>query len=389
MADERTPLVPTNVQEERISTNNDAVRISTNLQGRISTNGEGRIMKLILFVVFSSVCTLDGTLYSNGLLKNGLKADKGVNPTSLEYVGAVQVGLCCITSFFAAKVERWLGPRLAVGGGAALSALGWFLASQLGSGFGSLALFQAVFTGVGYGLIFVPAISTAADVKPSALGWVNSGSAWGQVVICPLVKVLLAEVGWRKTYIAFAVICGLCALAAFKVLPKTKMTSTAARSEEAVRIPKVFENLLGCSFQTKQHLVAFILSALADCLAVLAIYMPYSFIPETLPDFDATLLLVLIGAGSGLGRMASGHLCNKGMAPKLLTPISTGVATATLFLYSAYFSASPLYTQAFIWFFFGFGTGAWIAATSPLLIELVGCAQVRSLSRIELPPPSL
>ena len=347
-------------------------------------------MKLILFVVFSSVCTLDGTLYSNGLLKNGLKADKGVNPTSLEYVGAVQVGLCCITSFFAAKVERWLGPRLAVGGGAALSALGWFLASQLGSGFGSLALFQAVFTGVGYGLIFVPAISTAADVKPSALGWVNSGSAWGQVVICPLVKVLLAEVGWRKTYLVLAGICGLCALAAFKVLPKTKMTSTAARPEEAVRIPKVFENLLGCSFQTKQHLVAFILSALADCLAVLAIYMPYSFIPETLPDFDATLLLVLIGAGSGLGRMASGHLCNKGMAPKLLTPISTGVATATLFLYSAYFSASPLYTQAFIWFFFGFGTGAWIAATSPLLIELVGCAQVRSLSRIELsPPPSL
>ena len=102
-------------------------------------------------------------------------ADKGVNPTSLEYVGAVQVWLCCITSFFAAKVETWLGPRLAVGGGAALSALGWFLASQLGSGFGSLALFQAVFTGVGYGLIFVPAISTAADVKPSALGWVNSG----------------------------------------------------------------------------------------------------------------------------------------------------------------------------------------------------------------------
>ena len=381
MADERTPLVPTNVQEERIS---------TNLQGRISTNGEGRIMKLILFVVFSSVCTLDGTLYSNGLLKNGLKADKGVNPTSLEYVGAVQVGLCCITSFFAAKVETWLGPRLAVGGGAALSALGWFLASQLGSGFGSLALFQAVFTGVGYGLIFVPAISTAADVKPSALGWVNSGSAWGQVVICPLVKVLLAEVGWRKTYLVLAVICGLCALAAFKVLPKTKMSSTASRPEEAVRIPKVFENLLGCSFQTKQHLVAFLLSALADCLAVLAIYMPYSFIPETLPDFDATLLLVLIGAGSGLGRMASGHLCNKGMAPKLLTPISTGVATATLFLYSAYFSASPLYTQAFIWFFFGFGTGAWIAATSPLLIELVGCAQVRSLSRIELsPPPSL
>ena len=114
MADERTPLVPTNVQE---------VRISANVEGRISTNGEGRIMKLILFVVFSSVCTLDGTLYSNGLLKNGLKADKGVNPTSLEYVGAVQVGLCCITSFFAAKVERWLGPRLAVGGGAALSAL--------------------------------------------------------------------------------------------------------------------------------------------------------------------------------------------------------------------------------------------------------------------------
>ena len=133
MADERTPLVPTNVQDERISSNNDAVRIST--------NGEGRIMKLILFVVFSSVCTLDGTLYSSGLLKNGLMADKGVNPTSLEYVGAIQVGLCCITSFFAAIVETWLGPRLAVGGGAALSALGWFLSSQLGSGFGSLALF--------------------------------------------------------------------------------------------------------------------------------------------------------------------------------------------------------------------------------------------------------
>ena len=116
MADERTPLVPTNVEEERISANNHAVRIST--------NDEGRIMKLILSVVFSSVCILDGTLYSNGLLKNGLKADQGMNPTSLEYVGAIQVGLCCITSFFAAKVDTWLGPRLAVGGGAALSALG-------------------------------------------------------------------------------------------------------------------------------------------------------------------------------------------------------------------------------------------------------------------------
>ena len=74
----------------------------------------------------------------------------------------------------------------------------------------------------------------------------------------------------------------------------------------------------------------------------------------------------------------SSHLSSSLMDPFVSPPIKIALV---------YLSASPLYTQAFIWLLFGFSTGSWIAAISPLLIELVGCPQVRSLSRIEHSPP--
>ena len=325
---------------------------------------------------------MDGPLYSNVVLTNALKVAEDVNSANIEYVGSVQVVSCCLVSLIAEILSRKLGPKGAVALGGVLATVGCILAGLFGTSFIPLALFWGVLTGVGFGLIFVPSLTAVAEVFSSrrnlALGLAASASGFAQVLVCPAVKGLL-ELGWRAAFAALGALSFLVVAVAWKTLPpKLRTKPPIRRTDEAAQLPKVLTLLLGCSVRARRHAAALLLSALGDGLAVLGLYMPYTFIPQDWPDIQAIVLLMLIGLGSACGRVGSGWLCNGKIEPRVLTPLGTSLAgIAALFINVNLLSSFPLATGLNS-ILFGVASGAWISATSPLLDQLVGLPQVNN-----------
>ena len=376
MVDELTPLIPNPspvAAEERISTGShvDEEEIVENKRSWV-----------VLAAGALGILTVDGALYSNGMLTNALKIAEDVNSANIEYVGSVQVFSCCLVSLIAEMMSRKLGPKGAVALGGGLATAGWILAGLFGTSFFPLALFWGVLTGVGFGLIFVPSLTAVAEVfstrRNLALGLAASASGFAQVLICPMVKGLL-ELGWRAAFVVLGALSFLVAAVAWNTLPPQLRTKPPTRqTDEAAQLPKVLTLLLGCSVRARRHVAALLLSALGDGLAVLGLYMPYTFIPQDWPDIQAIVLLMLIGLGSACGRVGAGWLCNGKMEPRVLTPLGTSLAgIAALFINVNLLSSFPL-VSGLNSILFGLASGAWISATSPLLDQLVGLPQVNN-----------
>ena len=158
MVDELTPLIPNPspvAAEERISTGShvDEEEIVENKRSWV-----------VLAAGALGILTVDGALYSNGMLTNAHKIAEDVNSANIEYVGSVQVFSCCLVSLIAEMMSRKLGPKGAVALGGGLATAGWILAGLFGTSFFPLALFWGVLTGVGFGLIFVPSLTAVAEV---------------------------------------------------------------------------------------------------------------------------------------------------------------------------------------------------------------------------------
>ena len=260
MADERTPLIPNTslVPAEE--------RISTGSQEDEEEIVEDKRSWVVLAASAFAILTVDGPLYSNGMLTNALKVAEDVNSANIEYVGSIQVALCCLVSLIAEMISRKLGPKGAVALGGCLAAAGWILAGLLGTSFFPLALFWGVLTGVGFGLIFVPSLTAVAEVfsirRNLALGLAASASGFAQVLICPAVKGLL-QLGWRAAFVVLGALSFLVVAVAWKTLPPQLRTKPPTRrTDEAAQIPKVLTLLLGCSVRARRHVAALLLSAM-------------------------------------------------------------------------------------------------------------------------------
>ena len=225
--------------------------------------------------------------------------------------------------------------------------------------------------------MYIPGIVAVADVfeerRSLALGITVSASGWGQVVKSLVNQGLFEDSSWAFTSQVMCFLCMGSALLALLLPEKKRNRSERGSAEsETVYHPQVCGWLLGCSFKARHHIFVMVLYSLGDLLSVLALYLPYSCLPEL--SKQATLLIGTISVGSGIGRILSGWLCNRPQVdPFLLPPIAAAVSSiALLFL----LISSNIYLLAFLCFTLGLTTGAWISSTSPLQVELVGLSQV-------------
>ena len=123
----------------------------------------------------------------------------------------------------------------------------------------------------------------------------------------------------------------------------------------------------------------FLLMVVADALSVMALYIPYSYLQPVaeatgVDPYLATLLISSIGGGSVAGRLLSGWMSDQPWChPLYLTRVVVTMSFALPFLFSW---VDHFWMFVGLAILFGFLTGQWIAATSPLLVSLLGIDQL-------------
>jgi len=351
---------------------------------------EGRSAWLVVAASFLCICVLDGTMYSFGCFLDPLMAEMKQSRGTISTAGSLQVALSAFVAPLAARLVDKKGARLVCLAGAVTATFGLLLASfasNLVGIFGGLSLL----TGIGFGLMYIPAVVAVAENfttrRSLAVGLSLCGAGAGQVAIAPLVSWLIQSFGWRGALQALAGLTLSCA--GFGIV--MKQPTPQAREENVDRRTRresiddyepnrqILTVILGEKIGRSEHVYVFLLMVLADALSVMALYIPYSYLQPVaqaagVSPHLSTFLISAIGVGSVSGRLLSGWMSDQPWChPLYLTRVVVTISCSLPFLLS--------WVDHF-WMFiglsilFGFLTGQWIAATSPLLVSLLGIDQL-------------
>lgn len=354
---------------------------------------EGRSAWLVVAASFLCICVLDGTMYSFGCFLNPLMLEMKQSRSTISIAGSLQVAL----SAFVAPVAAWLvvkkGARLVCLAGAVTASFGLLLASfasNLVGIFGGLSLL----TGIGFGLMYIPAVVAVAENfttrRSLAVGLSLCGAGAGQVAVAPLVSWLIQTFGWRGALQALAVLALACAGFGTVMKQPSQEESEEIGTRGSRREPEMSDDeyepnrpiltfLLGSKIGSSDNVYVFLLMVTADALSVMALYIPYSYLQPVaqaagVDPHLTTLLISAIGAGSVSGRLLSGWMSDQPWChPLFLTRAVVTVSCILPFLLSW---VDHLWMFAGLSLLFGFLTGQWIAATSPLLVSLLGIDQL-------------
>jgi len=372
----------------------DSVR--ANNDSNIKSEGEnletaGRSHWLVVLASFLCICVLDGTMYSFGSLLEPLVVSLDQPKSAVSMTGSLQVACSAFIGPVAASLVNKLGARKVLMAGSVMATFGLVIAS-FSSNLVGIVIGQSLLTGLGFGLMYIPAIVAVAEkfsgVQRSglALSLAVAGAGAGQVAMAPLVATLVQELGWRGALRGLAAVS--CACAGVSLVMKQKKKENITEDEEIVvydedlcpenRRP-VIALVFGQKIANTEHLWVFLTAALADMFAVMALYIPYSYLGGVAEMRGVTseltaLLISCIGLGSVGGRLLSGWLCDQPwLHPLQLTRAAIALSIPLPFLLAW---VDHFWMFACIALLFGFLTGQWIAATSPLLVRLLGLPQL-------------
>jgi len=364
----------------------DLGRKKTNLKEEPS---EGGAAWLVVAASFLCICVLDGTMYSFGVFLEPLMDELNQSRGTISIAGSLQVALSAFVAPLAGHFVRKTGARRVCLVGAVTASFGLLLAS-----FGSnlVAIFGglSVLTGIGFGLMYIPAVVIVAETfnkrRSLAVGLSLCGAGAGQIGMAPLVSWVVGGWGWRVGLQVLACITLGCVGLGWGMKKKDAIAqecetvdNTTSEDEESEPKRPYLAMMLGKEIARQEHVHVFLVMVAADALAVMALYIPYSYLqPVALaagvkPQLSA-ILISAVGVGSVSGRLLSGWMSDQPWChPLFLTRAVVSLSCALPFLLS--------WVDHF-WMFiglsimFGFLTGQWIAATSPLLVSLLGINQL-------------
>ena len=345
-----------------------------------------------------------------------------------------QVAVCCGIALPAGLLTSWCGPKHTAVFGAILATLGWLVAGlaylYTACGLLLLVLGQVIFVGGGYGIMYVAALQglnqefTNSRGHGTANGLATSGSGAGQAGLVALLHYSLEGLGLELSYMfvlpVLCLVCGLLGLCFLpgkitaaevveapstevvvvhapsdmedsaedegasdvEVSPTVNREAGEASSLDNMGLPGVIRSkILDRKIASHKMHMVFLCAAFADFCAVNALYLPYNFLFPLARSANFTssqthLLLLPIGAGSFFGRVLAGKLCScftgHPRFPLNFTIVALALASSLPALMTTFLSPASLNLTWSFCFFLGLFTGAWIAATSPLLVSLLG-----------------
>ena len=292
-----------------------------------SEAGEGWYGWLVVAASFLCVCVLDGVGYSFGVLLPSLLEELGQGRGVLAMAGSLQVGVYGLSSPLVSRlVERW-GERSCCLLGSLLSCAGLLLAS-LAQSITALILSYSLLTGLGFGLMYLPSVVIPSKYftrrRSLATGVVLCAAGVGTTLTAPLVQVLVSSWGWREALRGLALASAACLTCGALMVTPQHSTSPSLSPPPSITTSSAFS--------------LFLVVGLADMLATLSLYMPYTHLPSAvmsrgLTSAQAAVLISSVGVSSSLGRLTAGWVSDQAwLHPVTTLAIAITAATPCLFL---------------------------------------------------------
>ena len=321
-----------------------------------------------------------GVIYAWSILKTPLAETFGWTSSQLALNFTLTMCFFCLGGFVGGLISRRVGCALSLIIAAALSALGFVLASRLGGKVWMLYLSYGVLAGLGIGIAYNVIISTVnawfPDKKGLCSGALMMGFGASALVVGRLATALIDGPGWRTAYLVVGIALAAVLLAAAAVLRRpdaeTRLpqpTKKASAGEEA--------------FEQKDYPTGKMIRRLSFWLAFFCIVC-LSAVGSTVISFAkdlalsvgakaamATTLVGVLSVCNGLGRIAIGAIFDRFGRKKTmllanaLTILAAGVTllavlskslplcVAGLCLTGFSYGSSPTISSAFTSAFYG------------------------------------
>jgi len=340
----------------------------------------------VVVASFFCIAILDGVGYTTGLLLNSLIVDLGAGRAEVSVLGSLQVGVYSLGGPIVGRLVKELGTRPVCILGAVISSVGMVIAS-FGTRLDVVLLGYSVVSGVGFGLMYIPSVVGAAPFfnkrRSLAMGICLCGSGVGTFTLAPISEFILSRYGWNWVFRFFAVLCGGCiACGALMFSKKTreekeekKVETRLEESQKLVEELRTPYRVIDPALFNDPHFPTFLLVLLADFVAFIGIYIPYTHLPplalsRNISAADSAFLISAGGISNTFGRFLGGYLCDQpAFHPLYLTFISILLNAVPALIIPRMTSYGAFFT---LFSLFGLSSGCMVGSTSPLLLRLLG-----------------
>jgi MFS family permease len=298
--------------------------------------------------------------YSFGAFFKPMAAEFGAPRSATSAVFSITVLVWAMLGPVTGHLSDRFGPRIVVAGGALIMGLGLALTStidRLWIGY----LTYGIGVGVGVACAYVPMVAVVGGWflrrRNTAIGIAVAGIGFGTVCGAPIAAALIAHLGWRATYVVFAIATTAILLGCAYVAerPPVHVTPSRLRFGDAIRTP-AFGYLYGSSV-----------------LISMALFVPFVYLPSFAHDrgvseFLSAALVGIIGGASVAGRMGLGALADRAGVVRLYQASFLVLALS----YSIWTVASSFPAMIAFALVMGAGYGGYVALSPAVIAHLFG-----------------
>jgi MFS family permease len=357
------------------------------IQDRASATGSPTLFYGWLVVAGGFAVTFIGfgCVYSFSAFIDSLQQEFGASRGSVSLVFSL-AGLLYFTtgSISGPLADRFSSRRVALIGMILIGA-GLALASVA---HGLVEVYAAYGLGVGFGVGFsyVPAMGAVQRWfirhRGFASGIASSGIGAGTLAVPPLAALLIAQLGWRETYLVLGVLAAMLGIGAALLLendphdrglypdgdtkndapPAARTSSAGVSIAQAVRSKRFLGLYAACLFCALGVFVPFVHLT------------PYA-LDHGMAKSSAVFLVSVIGIGSTVGRFCLGGLADRLGRRRSLMAMFAGMAVS-LVIWGASTTFWPLAIFAFI---FGTAYGGWVALLPSVVMDYFGGRNVSGI----------
>ncbi|XP_070567930.1 monocarboxylate transporter 10-like [Ptychodera flava] len=348
-----------------------------------SKQTEGSWAWLVCFASFWTNGTVFGILNSFGVLLVAMLEDptlveSGADAFKTSWIGSIAIGLVFMISPVAGIMVDAIGGRKT----ALIGAVGAFvgcLASSFAKALWALFLSYGCLLGIGFSLVYTPSLVILSQYFDKRLGRANGVATAGSGVFTIFIPILMRQTSMKLglyhtlriiSLLVFLLI--LCALT-FKTPehPPGSHETEDCDNAEAKKIKFINPHIW--------KLRNYRLWCLAIPIASLGYFVPFfhliNYVRILLPDAHGTILIVLLGATSLIGRYLFGHISDYPRVKKIvnrvelqqLSMIAIGLFSMLVPTLVLHFSALAVAILVM-----GLFDGCYVCMIGPVAVDIVG-----------------
>jgi MFS family permease len=319
------------------------------------------------------LCMMTGfaVAYSFAAFFGALESEFGARRGETSLVFSISAFLYFQLGFPAGLIADRIGPRRVVTGGLLLVAIGLVAAAQASS-LWQVYLGYGLGVGVGVGLAYVPSIAAVqrwfVRRRGTASGIAIAGIGVGTLVGAPLAHTLIADFGWRQTYLVLAALTMVGALVAGALVRSAPERYGLTPDGDPPHPSGVSAMPAGLGLGEAARSGPFWAIYAGALLMSFGLFVPFVHLAPYARDGFGVLLIVLLGVGSTVGRFLFASV-TAWIGRRLSFALMYVGAGAMLVMWSQSTSAPALVVFALV---FGAFYGGFVAIAPSLAADYFG-----------------